>query len=75
MGASSSEELAATAEEMSSQAEQLQQLMSFFKLEMAPAITATATKPAARKEATATASSHSSQMPSVALNAAEFVRF
>ncbi|MDB6000410.1 MAG: histidine kinase, partial [Rhizobacter sp.] len=30
--ASSSEELAATAEEMSSQAEQLQQAMSFFKL-------------------------------------------
>ena len=31
--ASSSEELAATAEEMSGQAEQLQQLMAFFKVE------------------------------------------
>jgi methyl-accepting chemotaxis protein len=37
--ASSSEELAATAEEMSGQAEQLQQTMSFFKIE-ASAITA-----------------------------------
>ena len=75
MGATSSEELAATAEEMSSQAEQLQQLMSFFKLEMAPAITAVATKPAARMENAASTQHHASQMPPVALNAAEFVRF
>ena len=48
--ASSSEELAATDEEMSSQAEQLQQSMSFFKLESGTGGTvSSARKPATQK--------------------------
>ena len=71
MGASSSEELAATAEEMSGQAEQLQQLMSFFRLETA-AINASAP---ARQDAPRKASVAERMQPQVALNPSEFVRF
>ncbi len=72
MGASSSEELAATAEEMSGQAEQLQQLMSFFRLE---AGAVTASMASARPEAPRKAVHAERMQPQVVLNPSEFVRF
>ncbi|MEW6166028.1 MAG: hypothetical protein AB1642_13290, partial [Pseudomonadota bacterium] len=49
--ASASEELAATAEEMGGQAAQLQELMSFFRLEGKVSAGGTAKKPAAKPAA------------------------
>ena len=51
--ASSSEELAATAEEMGGQAQQLQELMSFFKIEGGAAAKRVASRPAATRAAAA----------------------
>jgi len=78
--ASASEELAATAEEMSGQAEQLQQSMAFFKVESGSAVIqhktmlhkAVSGKPgAARTTAKVAAVSHAASSP----NEAEFVKF
>ncbi|MFD2112686.1 methyl-accepting chemotaxis protein, partial [Thiorhodococcus fuscus] len=53
--ASASEELAATAEEMSGQAEQLQQMMSFFKTGVESARPAVSTHRSAREPQTLSA--------------------
>jgi methyl-accepting chemotaxis protein len=74
--ASASEELAATAEEMSGQATQLQNLMSFFKVDGTASAAPVAYAPAAHKAA-AKNSAHARPVPKLALAAAGsgFVNF
>lgn len=70
--ASASEELAATAEEMSGQAEQLQQLVAFFKVDASPANTGSRSrKPPARGKPAATAM----KTGTGPVSEADFVRF
>ena len=75
--ASASEELAATAEEMGGQAAQLQDLMSFFRLDSNLKVGAGGTAKRARPAATAAASKARSSARPAAVAAAEgdFERF
>lgn len=70
--ASASEELAATAEEMSGQAEQLQQLVAFFKIDASPTnAMSRSRKPPARSKPTATVM----KTGTGPVSEADFVRF